>query len=92
MSSVSNSNHVLSDEAFKQGIKSIAEGKSLSQSGCHYSMYEAMLAFPFTIQIMVKLLNTGVQSNVILQRWDKVLQVMLCKLPGNFELEKMRVK
>ena len=53
-------------------------------------MYKAMLVLPFTIQIMFKMINICVQNNIILHGWKKILQIMLCKIPGNLELEKMR--
>ena len=88
---IKDSTYEVTDAEFIAGIKSISEGKSSSQSGRHYSMYKALLAFPFTVQVMVKMINFCVKNNIILQRWKKILQVMLCKIPGNFQLDKMRV-
>ena len=81
----------ITNEEFIAGIKGISEGKTSSQSGRHYSMYKALVAFPFTTQIIVKLISTSVENNIIINRWKKVLQIMLCKVPGNYSIEKMRV-
>ena len=72
-------------------MKKVSEGTSSSASGRHYSLYKALHSFPFTMSIMVKLVNTCVQNNILLQRWLKVVQVMLCKCAGNYNIEKLRV-
>ena len=81
----------LSDSDFTLGMKLIAEGKTSSMSRRHYGMYKALLSFPFTITTMVTLINTAVQNTFMLRRWKKIVQVMLCKKPGNFNLDKLRV-
>ena len=81
----------MSNAEFIAGMSSISEGKSSSQSGRHYGMYKVLFAFPFTIQMMVKLVNTCVRNDILFCRCKKILQIMLCKILGNFELEKMRV-
>lgn len=40
---------------------------------------------------MTSLINNSVQHNFILGRWKKVLQIMLCKIPRNFAIEKLYV-
>ena len=62
----------ISNEAFKQEIQEISEGKSSSKSGQHYSMYKVMLAFSFRIQIMVRTINICVQNSIILHQWKKI--------------------
>ena len=40
---------------------------------------------------MSQLVQQCVQHNIILDRWLKVIQVMLCKSAGNYNLDKLRV-
>jgi hypothetical protein len=40
---------------------------------------------------VVKLINKGVTYGFVLKRWHKVLQVMLCKKPGNYNIDKLCV-
>ena len=74
-----------------EGIKAISEDKSSSHSGGHYSVHKALLVFPFTLQVIVKLINLCVTDNLLLTRWKKIIQIIICKIPGNFELEQIRV-
>ena len=83
--------HKLSAEEFIQGMKNIGEGKSSSMLERHYSIYKALLHFPFTINIIVSLINDAVNNNYLLTRWRKVIQIMLCKIPGNYNINKLRV-
>ena len=77
--SVKNFSCEMTDEEFIEGMRHIAEGKSSSHSGRHYSLYKALLAFPFTTNIMVNIVNQCVSNNIILKRWKKIIQVMICK-------------
>mmetsp|Transcript_24647 Transcript_24647/g.37452 ORF Transcript_24647/g.37452 Transcript_24647/m.37452 type:complete len:122 (+) Transcript_24647:507-872(+) len=60
-------------------------------SGRHYSIYKALISFPFTTDLMDTMINACVNHTVLIIRWKKVLQVMLCKTPGNYNIEKLRV-
>jgi hypothetical protein len=40
---------------------------------------------------VVELINKGVTHGFVLKRWHKVLQVMLCKKTGNYNIGKLRV-
>ena len=81
----------LSVSDFINGIKRIPESKSSSASGRSYSVYRALSPFPDSIKLIVQLINLGKNNNIILQRWRTILQIMICKKPGNFNLNKLRV-
>ena len=83
--------HTISLPDFKQGIKNVSEGTSSSMSGRHYGIYKALLPIDDFTKRVVDLLNLGVTHGFILQRWKKVVQVMLCKIPGNYDIAKLRV-
>jgi hypothetical protein len=76
---------------FRDGMKKVPEGKSSSLSGRNYSIYKAMLPDNYFTGKVVELINKGVTYGFILKRWRKVLQVMLCKKPGNYNIDKLRV-
>ena len=83
--------HSISETDFRNGIKKVSEGTSSSMSGRHYGIYKALLPVDSFTSRVVELLNLGVKHNFILRRWKKVLQVMLCKIPGNYDINKLRV-
>mmetsp|Transcript_23606 Transcript_23606/g.35849 ORF Transcript_23606/g.35849 Transcript_23606/m.35849 type:complete len:196 (+) Transcript_23606:495-1082(+) len=83
--------HKISTTDFIQGMKKVSEGKSSSGSGRNYSLYKSILHFPYTTNLIVKLLSTCTEKQIILSRWKQVIQVMLCKYPGNYKLDKLRV-
>ena len=58
----------MNDTEFLNGMKRTNKGKSSSQSGQHYSMYKALIAFPFTSQIIVEIISTCVDNNIIIKR------------------------
>ena len=66
-----NNKCILLYEEFITGIRKVFEGKSLSGSGRHYSLYKAIVAFPFTTSIIVQLINKSITNQIILQRWKK---------------------
>ena len=76
---------------FIDGMKKIGEGKSSSLSGRHYGIYKALLGSPIFCETVVRLINLSVRHCFLLRRWKKVIQVMLCKQPGNFNVNKLRV-
>ena len=76
---------------FRDGMKKVPEGKSSSLSGRNYSIYKAMLPDNYYTGKVVELINKGVTYGFVLKRWRKVLQVMLCKKPGNYNIDKLRV-
>ena len=80
--------HELSAEKLIQGMKNIGKGKSSSMSGRHYTIYKALLRFPFTVSIIVSLINDAVNNNYLLTRWRKVIQIMFCEIPGNYNINK----
>ena len=82
---------VMTDEEFVVGMKLVSEGKTSLMSGQHYSIYKALIQFPYTTRIIVSLINNCVANNYVLDHWKKVVQVMLCKIPGNFSIGKLRV-
>ena len=60
-------------------------------SGRHYCLYKALLKFPFTMQIITKSINNCAQNRYLLQQWKKIVQIMLCKIPGDFTITKLHV-
>ena len=76
---------------FREGMKKVPEGKSSSLSGRNYSIYRAMLPDKYCRGKVVKLINKGVTHGFFLKHWRNVLQVMLCKKPGNYNIDKLRV-
>lgn len=84
-------NPTLTTEEFIAGMTAAKEGKTSSLSGRHYSIYKALLAFPFTTNLLVTLINECTEHTFLLSRWKKVLQVMICKTPGNYHIDKLRV-
>jgi hypothetical protein len=76
---------------FREGMKKVPEGKSSSLSGRNYSIYKPMLPDNYFTGKVVDLINNGVTYGFILKRWRKVLQVMLCKKPGNYNIDKLHV-
>ena len=71
--------------------KKAKEGKSSSLSGRHYGIYKALLPNDLFTGLVVRLINLGVENGFILRRWQKALQVMLCKTPGVYKIKKLRV-
>ena len=47
----------MSTDEFINGMKKFSEGTFSSALVCHYSLYKALHLFPFTMSIMVKLVN-----------------------------------
>jgi hypothetical protein len=80
---------------FKEGMKKVPEEKSSSLSGRNYSIYKAiMLPDNYFTGKVIELINKGVTHGfVVLKRWRNLLQVMLCKKTGNYNiaLDKLRV-
>jgi len=83
--------HLLTMQTFRDGMKKISEGKSSSMSGRHYGIYKALLPDDYFTGKVVQLINHGVKHGFVLRRWRKVLQVMLCKQPGNYNIDRLRV-
>lgn len=79
--------HDMSVAQFRDGMKKASEGKSSSLSSRHYGIYKALLDNDYFTGLVVRLLNLGVQHSFILQRWRKVLQVMLLKEEGNYHID-----
>lgn len=82
---------LLTDKEFIEGMQLAHEGKSSFMSGRHYSIYKALLRFPYTIRIITSHINDCITNKYVLSRWKKVVQIMLCKIPGNFHINKLRV-
>ena len=76
---------------FREGMKKVSEEKLSSLSGRNYSIYKAMLPDNYFTGKVVELINKGVTHGFVLKRWRNVLQVMLCKKPGNYNIDKLRV-
>ena len=72
----------MSDDDFKNGIRIILEGKTSPPSGRDYGMYKAMLVFPFTIQLIMRLIDTSVINNIILHKWKKYCKLCYVKFWG----------
>ena len=81
----------LSASDFTSGVKRIPKSKSSSASGRSHSICRALSPFPDSIQLIVKLINLCENNAIILKRWRTILQMMTCKKPGNFNLNKLRV-
>ena len=77
--------------SLKIETRAVNEGKSSSASDRYYSIYKALHSFLFTMSILIELTNKCVENNVMLKRWMKVVPVILCKIPGNYNVEKLRV-
>jgi hypothetical protein len=76
---------------FREGMKKVPEGKSSSLSGRNYSIYKAMLPDNYFTGKVIEFINKGVTLGFVLKRWRNVLQVMLCKNPVNYNIDKLRV-
>jgi hypothetical protein len=76
---------------FREGMKKVPEGKSSSLSGRNYGIYKAMPPDKYFTGKVIKLINKGVTYEFVLKRWRKVFQVMLCKKPGNYNIDKLCV-
>jgi hypothetical protein len=76
---------------FREGMKKVPEGKSSSLPGCNYSIYKVMLTGKHFTGKVVELINKGVTHGFVLRRWRNVLQVLLCKKPGNYNIDKLHV-
>ena len=76
---------------FTQAIKKVRERTSSSKSGRHYGLYKALVNQPLFVDRVVRLINVCSEYHILLPRWKKIVQVMICKSPGNFHLDKLRV-
>lgn len=81
----------MTNKLFIQGIKKIPEGKTSSMSGRNYSIYKSILPHEKPVTILVTIINYCKNNSIILKRWKKILQVMLCKSRGNYLLHKLRI-
>ena len=77
--------------SFNSNKQRIPKKKSSSGSGRSYSFYKAISNFPYTSSIIVKLINICKNNKLLLTRWLTILQIMICKRPGNFNLDSLRV-
>ena len=78
----------MSIEELVTRVNSTKEVKTYSGSGGYYGLYWALLNFPFTFNIIVLLINKCLENIFLLKRWKKIIQMMLCKSPRNYDIEK----
>ena len=70
-------------------MKIVGKEKYSSMSGRYYSIYKALIGPQFTVNIIVSLINHAVNNNYFLTGWRKVIQIMLCKIQGNYNIHKI---
>lgn len=91
---LSNGNHFLRFLLMTWQLTTFATGwrKCLSLlSNWHYRIYKALLDNDYFTGLVVCLFNLGVQHRFILQWWRKVLQVMLQKEEGSYNINRLWV-
>ena len=78
-------------EDFRSGFKIISEKLTSSPSGRHYGHYKAVLKDPQICSMYATMMSIPFELGLTLHRWEKVLQTMLEKTPGNPRIDKLRV-
>ena len=91
---------------FRGKIKTWREATTTSPSGRHLGHYKALFARgtndedqndPFTTkqieiaQLLLSVMNYCIRHNYVLQRWKKIVNVMIFKEPMNFQIHRLRV-
>jgi Reverse transcriptase (RNA-dependent DNA polymerase) len=76
---------------FQHGFKSIPERISSSPSGRHIGHYKAILTDMELCEIMSTLSSLPFEYGFSLQRWERVIQVVLEKVRGTPRIDKIRI-
>ena len=75
-------NDLVVDEKYIKYFRNKDESTKSSPSRRHIGHYKKILADEDLVQLMVAMLNIGLQSGVALDRWKHTLSIMLEKDPG----------
>ena len=66
-------------EEFRKFIMQVKESKSSSPSGRRYGHYKVLSQCDKLIQLVFDVMGLALKAGVVLERWEKVIQILLLK-------------
>ena len=84
-------NDPVSFQDFIHYFKHKKESTESLPSGRHVGHYKAVVQHPGIIQVHIDMANIGIKCGCALDRWKRVIGIMLEKKPGNCRLHRLRI-
>jgi hypothetical protein len=84
-------NHTITAIQFQAASKRVKEITLLSTSGRHIGHYKAAEINEFLSHINASILSLCLKHGITLQRWKKIIDVMLLKKPGDLQLHRLQI-
>jgi hypothetical protein len=81
----------ISDEEFSASYRVAKEATSSSPSGRHVGHYKAILKYPDLVNLHASMMSLAFKTGVVPDRWNKVVDIMLEKTPGDSRCHWLRI-
>jgi len=81
----------LMEEVHKEGWTKAKERTTSSPSGAHFGHYKSGTFNDLINAVHTALLVIPLKTSYLYNRWRKGINIMLEKLPGNFQVDKLRI-
>jgi hypothetical protein len=82
---------VITDEDFVSTYKKAHESTTSSPSGRHIGHYKAILKDPTLVTMQADMMPLPFQVGFAPERWKRVVDIMLEKIPGDSRSHKLRI-